>query len=136
MRYLRALASATDPELAKRARNLTLDERVQPGEVVPYLLAIMETPELREAAWAWIGANATTLPGRVSADHRAWLAQLGARLCDARNVDELRARFGAVAVETAAGSARLEASVEAIRICTAQRAALIGGVREFFSSRK
>jgi alanyl aminopeptidase len=135
-RVLFALGSATSPPLAARARDLALDPRLHPDEVLLPLRAQLSQPETRDLAWAWIAAHLPAIVARVPGPLRSGLPWLGAVHCDRARARELTQLFGPIVASIEGGPRNLAGAVEQVELCAARRAAQEASARAFFSTKK
>jgi len=134
---VRALGSATRPELAARARALILDptSHFTQRELLGPLRAQMASPDTREAAWDWMQKNIDPLIARLPESWGGSAAWLPVPFCDARRADETSRLFEPRVARLAGGPRDLAAALEEMRLCAARRAAQAPGARAFFAKK-
>ena len=118
-RLLRALASTTNPELADRARALSLDPGLRVGEVWTPLYRQSAEGATRADTWHWIERHFDALverAGRAQSGSMPWLA---AGFCDDERAAAVEAFLSPRVGALAGGPRNLAASLEAIRLCAA-----------------
>ena len=132
---MNALAWFTAPELARRARMLTLDAKLDLRELLPAVLQRhSEQPALADAALAFVAEHGNSLRQRMSRQAPAYLPQhLSAGACSTARAQALQAQFGPHAADYEAGPGVLAKVIENINLCAAfregQGAALDGYLR-------
>jgi alanyl aminopeptidase len=131
-----ALGSATQPELAARARELVMDPRLRGAEPLTLLDAALGQPETREAAWAWTRAHLDALLERLPESWRTAVVWQPARFCDRPHAEELERLFRGRIEAIPGGPRELAAALEEMKLCVARRSAEEPGARAFFAKKK
>jgi cytosol alanyl aminopeptidase len=135
-RILAALGGVTAPELAARARELTLDPRVHGNELPVLLQAQLARAETRDATWAFFTTNLDKLLARMPGGYASRLAWVGTSYCDRAHRDELEKLFGTRAAALEGGPRDLAGALENMNLCIARRAAQEPSARAFFAHKK
>ncbi|APR86556.1 Membrane alanine aminopeptidase N [Minicystis rosea] len=135
---LHALGSAGRPELAERARALTVDPKIRlaPREVTVPLRAQMERAETRDVAWAWMQQNVDGIIGRISERWGARLPWIAVGFCDKRHAEEVNGLFQPRLASLNGLPRELAGALEDMRLCAARREAQESSVRAFFAKKK
>jgi alanyl aminopeptidase len=131
-RILGALGVTHDPQLADRARALSLDPRTRLNEATKVLSAQMREREMRDATWEWIKAHFDDLTGRLSRRGVGSTPWLASSFCDSDRAADVEAFFSPRIASLAGGPRNLAGAVEAIRLCAARVGAQRASAREFF----
>ncbi|MEM9187900.1 MAG: M1 family aminopeptidase [Myxococcota bacterium] len=131
-RVLGALGSARDPELAARARNLALDERLRTNEVMQPLWGQSQGDETRAALGTWFTENYDQLATRISPGRLGGTPWLFSSLCTEEEANAVQAFFAERIDEIPGGPRNLAGSVEGIRLCAARAEAQGESARSFF----
>jgi alanyl aminopeptidase len=133
-----ALASARDPALSLRARDLTLDPRVRPAELTIPIHAQMRVPETREAMWAWLKQHWDAVwaraAGSVHIAHR--LMGTPSAFCDDPHAADAASFLGDRARTMEGATRELAKSLERVSLCANRRAAEEDHARVFFTTGK
>ncbi len=117
---LRALGSFRAPELAARARALTLDARLRPDERFRPLRAQLDDPATREDAWRYLTEQYDAIAARAGSS--IWMANLPGLadvFCTAERASEVERFFAPRVSELSGGPRNLASAVETIRLCAA-----------------
>jgi alanyl aminopeptidase len=121
---LAALMNFETPALASRARELLLDEGLDPHAMGRPLLARSGGDARLSELLDFVGAHEVALRERLGAQAlAAWPDGLGATACGGDAADALQRRFGPGAAQVEGATAQLAAAVERVRLCGAYRAA-------------
>jgi alanyl aminopeptidase len=131
-RILGALGATRDPQLAERARALSLDPRTRLNEATKVLSAQMRERETRSATWEWIKAHFDELTARLSQRGVGSTPWLASSFCDGERAADVEHFFSPRIGALAGGPRNLAGAVEAIRLCAARVAAQRESAREFF----
>jgi alanyl aminopeptidase len=132
---LRALGSATDPGLSRRALELALDPRLRVSETTAALAMQLRDVATRDAAWSWTRAHWDELVARLSERGSGWLPWLVAGFCSEAHAAEAEA-FLATRVQAAPGGPRnLAGALETVRVCAAGVAHHRERANAYFASR-
>jgi cytosol alanyl aminopeptidase len=130
-----ALGSFRDPEIAKDALALLLDEKHEIRESLGTLWTSQATPEIRRLRWEFVQQNFDALIARLPAEGGF---QLGARLPDVGNVfcseddaRELEQFFGERVKRFNGGEQSLAETLEGVRLCSALKSAQQESVSAF-----
>lgn len=117
---LRALASSADPERARRALDLTLEEGTRVNEIFTPLMVQFRSPERREAAWEWLQEHFSALVEKLPPGYAGYLPTTMSGACDASSAEAVSAFFGGRVDELPGGPRNLAATVEEIGLCQAR----------------
>ncbi|EYF08192.1 M1 family metallopeptidase [Chondromyces apiculatus] len=128
------MASARAPALAARARELTLDPRLQSREVRHILGTQLQDPVLREAAWQWLEQNLDAVIQRLGPQRSGWLPGLASSFCDSAHAERTSTLFSPRIAKLDGGPRSLATTLESIHLCTARRRAQLDGLRAFFET--
>jgi len=128
---LRGLGSTRDPELARRALDLSLTDDVRTNEVIQPILMQVRDPEMRAGAWAWVQENFDAIVARLPPAYAGYLPQLMSGACDTETADAVQAYFAERVQELPGGPRNLAAATEAIRLCAARADAQRESVHEW-----
>lgn len=134
-RILGALGAARDPQLASRARDLSLDEHIRYSEMLTPLWSQMNDVETREAAWTWIKAHWDALAARTSnvAFQGLQLLALPGSFCDAEHEKDVATFLEPRAAKLDGGPRAARKTIEEIHLCVAKRTVEEANVRAFFA---
>jgi alanyl aminopeptidase len=135
-RLLGAIAAVRAPELAARARALTLDPRLKVSEVMTPLGVQLGQPETREAAWKYLVDNLDAIAARLPPGRAGGLPWAGTNFCDAARAQELERIFAPRMPKLQGGPRNLAGALESIRLCAARKDKHLPGVRAFFQQQK
>jgi alanyl aminopeptidase len=132
---LRAVAHVNAPELAERARDITLANGVGSADLRDLLEEQVWRVESRAGAWSWLQAHADAVVEHLSGPLDApWSINYAMMLCDEKGQGELEAYLGRL-VPKVPGGPHLAAEVrERVAACVAQRGALTPGILAFLRS--
>ncbi|MCC6555984.1 MAG: M1 family metallopeptidase [Polyangiaceae bacterium] len=131
---LRAIGSVRAPDLAARARALSLDPRLRSNEGLLPIHAQLSQPETREATWQWLAGNLDSLIARLPYRSVGGLPWLAARFCDRAHADAASQLFGARVQALEGGPRNLAGALEVVNLCTAVRRAQSDSLRAFFTA--
>ena len=121
---LSALGRFTDPELAARARALSLEDGTRSNEVAVVLANQVGEAALRDAARAWLRDNYEALMAKGPRGLGGGFVQFDAAgRCDPAEADDIEAWHGPRLREVEGGPRRVAQAVERIRLCAALKAA-------------
>ncbi len=118
-RFLSALASATDPALAARARALVLDPALKQSETFRFLFNQLEVRELRAESWKWLLENLDKVLERIPEGARSYLANALDPQCSSAKVAELRAALAPHLAKMTGAPRALDNAEERAKICEA-----------------
>jgi alanyl aminopeptidase len=126
---LAALASFRQPALTQRALALLLDAGIDIRESQrPLLRAMAGEPAQRRAALAFVAQHHGELVARLGRDEPAWLPSAFEAGCSADEGRLIAQAFDRHAARFQGGRLNLTRTLEAVRLCTAWRAAQTGGL--------
>jgi cytosol alanyl aminopeptidase len=129
-----ALGSFSDPQLVNAAHELVLHSDIDARESGRLLFAGTDNPKTERTAFEFVKAHFDELVKRLptggGSDFGARLPQVVAG-CDAQAMNDIQF-FADRAKQFAGGPRMYQQSLEALKLCTAQRAALGAQVAEFF----
>ncbi len=131
-RILSALGSATRPELAERARNLSLNPALRMPEVLGPLFAQASHPATREATWKFLEKNVDALAARLPSGRSSYLPALGSGFCDAEHEKAVKTLFDPRATVIDGLPRNLAETVETIDLCIARKARYEAALRTAF----
>ncbi|MEO0981477.1 MAG: M1 family aminopeptidase [Pseudomonadota bacterium] len=118
-----ALASAADPALAARVRDLAVDGGLDPREAYRLIETQMFNRATQTDAWAWLGDN---FPAFIDAIPRQWPRRtpgLASQTCDLAYVEKLDALFAEHGGLAQGHQRALAQAKETITLCGALKAA-------------
>lgn len=119
---LAALGAFDDPALARRARELGLDTRLQAGESALALGAQMARESTRSAAREWLRDNLSALLERLPRPVHARLPAIeAAGMCSEADAIDIGRRHRPRVADVEGGPRALDQTVESIRLCAALR---------------
>lgn len=134
LNMLRALASATQPDMAEQSRQLSLNPLLRKAELLVPLQVQMRQPVTRDATWAWIQRNFDALQRRVSNKRAGDLPWLASSFCSAAAAQSVEALF-TPRIDKLVGGPRILASVlEAINLCDKRVVAQAEAARQWVKS--
>lgn len=133
---LGALARATDPKLAARARALTLGTSVRSGERLRYVFDLFSTTESRDGAWTWLSQHLGEVIQVVPESVRGYLPLVVESLCDDARADPAKALFAPHLKNMTGAPRSLDNALEKMHICSAQRAHHAAGVVTFLKKKR
>jgi hypothetical protein len=131
-RILAALASATDPRLAKRAAALPLDPRLRGHERFDPLYYQSRRPETREVAWDSLQTEFDELSGKLEPWTASYLPIIARPFCDTQHADQAQAFFAGKMAKLPSARQNVDQTVEGIRLCAAYKAAQQASATAFF----
>ncbi len=135
MNLLIALGSFREPELAARARELTLDPSVRNDERFLALHAQMDDARTRDDAWRFLTERYDEIAAMAGAS--IWTANLpglAEPFCTVARADEVQAFFAPRVEHLPGGPRDLASAVETIRLCAARADAQRESVAAFFAA--
>ncbi|MGH8162556.1 MAG: M1 family metallopeptidase [Gammaproteobacteria bacterium] len=119
---LDALASATDPALAKRVRAMALDPKaLRRNEVGTVIFIQSAIPDTREATWQWLKKNYAALAKRLPGDFGGFLPRIVGNFCSVKKADAAAAFFRPTLSEHPGSRRVLTEAVERAHLCAAKR---------------
>jgi alanyl aminopeptidase len=127
-----ALGSSATPDSIEALLRLSLDERLQPQERLPYLQALGATPAVNSRVWTFVSAHWADCAPLLPAHHWAQMLTLAESLCDAGAQDALSAVLEAHGRPLPDGPGALGRAVERNVLCAAQKVAQGPAVQAFF----
>ena len=128
-----ALGSFRDPELAVRARELTLLAELRPNERLRPLRAQFADPRTRDEAWRFLTERFDAIAERAGASiWTANLPELAEPFCSSERAAEVQRFFEPRVEQLSGGPRNLAAAVETIRLCAARVDAQRESVASFF----
>ena len=123
---LLALGHFRDPALAGRARLLLLNPQLDIREARgPLMRAQATDAATRQDLLRFVQAQHGALVQRLGRDEPAWLPSPFARACSADEARQIEAVFAPLAARFQGGQRALAQALEAVRLCTAWRAATL-----------
>jgi alanyl aminopeptidase len=131
---LRAMASVTDPKLARRVRAMALDPKLtKRNEVRTILYGQLSQPETRAATWQWARKNYDALAKRMPGSFGGYLPSVAGFFCNDAKAKRVKQFFkGKLAAHP--GSKRVLAqAMESAHLCAAQRKAQSPSAQKFFT---
>jgi aminopeptidase N len=136
-RLLGAISAARDPQLAARARDLVLDERLKHNEMLQPLWGQLGQPETREDAWKWLQGHWDAVSARLSTVNFGGeqLVSMASSFCDEAHEKQVTDFMQGRAAKIDGGPRVLARTLEEIHLCVVKRAAEEPNVRKFFSKR-
>jgi alanyl aminopeptidase len=129
---LGALGSVTQPELAAKARELTLDPRVRLNEMSIPLDGQLSHPETRDAAWEWFKGHLDAVMARLPPARAIRSVWVGTSFCDQAHKDEMERLFAPKAQAFTGGPREVQSALESMGLCIARRKAQEPSARAFF----
>jgi alanyl aminopeptidase len=133
-RALKAVGDARQPGVVARALDLALDPRLRKNERLVALDGLLAAPETRDAAWAWLTAHFDALMPLLP-DRFGGQLPRSVRMCDRRQIDEVRAFFAPRVEQLTGGPRNLAQALESAAQCVARVAAQRDGVLAYFDGR-
>ncbi|HEY4083572.1 MAG TPA: M1 family aminopeptidase [Burkholderiaceae bacterium] len=120
---LAALMNFEAPELARRARELLLDEGLDPHAMSrPLLTSVYGSPARWTELLGFFAAHEPVLRTRLGEQGLTrWPEFLGTAVCGKDAAELLQKRFGAFAASVGGASSQLAGAVERLRLCGAYR---------------
>ena len=120
---LAALMSFETPALASRARELLLDEGLDPHALMrPMLASVYGSSPRWTALLDFFAAHEAVLRTRLGEQSlTSWPEFLGTAVCGKEAAEVLQQRFGAFAASVGGASSQLSGAVERLRLCGAYR---------------
>ncbi len=113
-----ALASTTDPALARRALDLALGSKLRKNERLVTVQALLDGRATRDLAWAWLRERFDELADMLP-DRYPGYVPLTIRACDAKRADEVNAFFAPRVPSHTGGPRNLALAIERMRSCAA-----------------
>jgi alanyl aminopeptidase len=132
---LTGLGQFTDPQLAERARDLSLGDGLRVNERADIPASQIRTLELRRGVWAWVKSHFDRLAQRMPQTYVQFiaLAQAG---CSEAEAAELGQALGSRLEPYPGGPYTLAKAVEGTRVCAAEVAHQRPSVSQFFQVRR
>ncbi len=131
---LEALGRATQPDLARRARELSLDPRLRLNEVFQPLFGQAQQESSRADTWLFLREHFDELVARVGPEQGGALPWLAAGFCDEDRAREVERFFRGRIQRLVGGPRNLASSLEQIRLCAALVEAQSASAEAFFSA--
>ncbi|HET6655527.1 MAG TPA: M1 family metallopeptidase [Gammaproteobacteria bacterium] len=133
---LRALVSATDPDLAKEVRGMIFEPGVlHKNEILGIVFGQMYQPETRAATWDWFKTNYSKLID-VLPQHFSGIVALPAvagAFCSDKKAAEVKDFFKDKIAAYPGSEHRLKQGLERAHLCAAKREAQSASAEKFFS---
>jgi alanyl aminopeptidase len=124
---LEALGSASDSQLAERARALVFEPGLlRRNELLSVVEAQTREPALRPAVRQWIDGHFSELVDRMAPAGARLVRPYAAGMCSAADATAVQAAFAARMKEVEGGPRALRQAGESIRLCAAAREARAG----------
>ncbi len=127
----RALGSFRDPELARRALDLTISGEFDLREATGLTRGLAADRETRRTTFDWLVAHYDELAPKLPEQWRAGLVMTASGFCDRASRQEAEAFFRPRLEGVPQGPIRLEQTLDTIDRCVARREAQLGAVSEF-----
>ncbi len=129
-----ALGSFRDPELARSAMDLVIENVFDIRESFRLLFAPLQYRETSQLPFEFVRAHLDqilrVLPREVGGDFAADLVEVGGASCSAQGADEMARYFTPRVKDWTGGERRLAQTLERIRLCAAQKAAILPSYTE------
>ena len=129
-----AIVAAQKPELAARARELTLDSRLKVIEAMAPLNVQLQQAETREAAWKYFTDHLDAIIARLPPGRSGGLPWQGNAFCDRAKADEVQRLFGPRIGKLEGGPRNLAGALESMRLCAARKDAQLESMKSFFKA--
>lgn len=130
-----ALASATSPALAARARAFYFDPKLRAGERLYYLFTLFGEPATREAAFQMLEKELPRVGAALPESVRPYLPELARSFCDKDHEDRFRALFGRDLDKHPGEKRTLENALERVHICAAIRERQQPSITKYLTSK-
>jgi hypothetical protein len=127
-----AMGCARRPELASRARDLSLDPRLHATETMVVLRTQLGHPATREDAWRWLKDHFDALTRRVGAQFGVAIVSAASSFCDEAHAADAEAFFAPYAGVVEGLPRALASTVEGVRACATRRAMHEASARSVF----
>lgn len=119
---LGAMGDSLDPALTERARALVFEQGLlRRNEIFPVVGGQTEEIETRPALRKWVDTHFSELEARLAPAGAALVGLYSAGMCSPQEADDVQARFGDRMKTIEGGPLELKQTVEAIRLCSAQK---------------
>jgi alanyl aminopeptidase len=128
----RALGATRDPELAARARSLSLDPRLRLNEMRQPIGRQSRMPETRDATWEFTKENIDAIVERIGSDRAGYMPWSGSDFCSEEGAQNVQAFFGDRVSAWPGGPRNLALVLERVRLCAARVQRHQESAREFF----
>jgi alanyl aminopeptidase len=129
-----ALGSFRDPELARAGMNLVIEPGLDIRESFFLLFAPMRYRETSQLPFEFVRTHLDeilkVLPREVGGDFAAGLVEVGDASCSSREADEVAKYFTPRVKDWTGGERRLTNTLERIRLCAAQKTAILPSYAE------
>lgn len=132
-RLLAALGRVREP-LATRARTLTLGEAVRPSDMGSILFTQLAVPENREGLWSFVQANYDAIVAKLPEEFVGAVPWMASGFCDEARAAEVETFFAPRIASLPGGPRNLAGTVEAIRLCAAQKRLHAPAANAFFAA--
>jgi alanyl aminopeptidase len=124
---LGGMGSTQDAKLNERARALVFEQGVlRRNELFPILGGQTEEAATRPALRQWVDQHFSALEARLAPAGAALVGLYAAGMCSEAEAQDVQARFGDRMQKIEGGPLELKQTVEAIRLCGAQKEARKG----------
>ena len=115
-----ALGSARQANVAERSRQLALDERLRPNEVMSPIWSQLSHINTRDSAWRWFEDHLDPIIARLSPRRAGWLPRVTTVHCDVDHAADAEQLFGPHIAKLAGGPRNLALALETTRLCAAR----------------
>ena len=127
---LAALSNAREPALAKRARDLMLQDVLKVNEMVTPLHIQLGDHVTRADAWSWLEQNIDPLMARLPERRAGWLPAAAGVFCSEADALATEKLFQPRLPKMAGGPRELAKALEQVRICAAKKKKHLAGVKK------
>src|SRR5262249_39980431 len=135
-RLIGALSAPLRPELAARARELVLDNRLKVIEMLTPLGIQLQQPENRDAAWKYFNDHLDAIVARLPPGRARGLPWQGTVYCDRARADEVERIFAPRIAKLEGGPRNLAGALEAMRLCAAKKDGQVESMKGFFKKKQ
>jgi alanyl aminopeptidase len=130
-RFLSAMGSFRDPEVARTALAILLTDEFDARETGRMSFSLLGAPETRDLVFDFTLQNYEALAARVPRDARGRFLRLGGAFCDEPHRKAVAEFFGPKVEDIPGGPRQLAQALERMGLCIAQSEAQRPGVVEF-----
>lgn len=131
---VRAMSHATEPELAKRARELSIDPRLRGNERLIPLFVQSGQSQTRADAWKFVMDNYDALVEVLPNTHLGAVPYVASPFCEETTANEVEAFFAPRVAELPGGPRNLASVLESIKLCAVRAERHRSAAARFFKN--
>ena len=131
---IRAMAHATEPGLAKRARALSIDPRLRSNERLTPLFVQAGQQETRADTWQFVNDNYDELVKVLPNTHLGAMPYVASSFCSDKDADKVEAFFSSRVKELPGGPRNLASVIESVKLCAVRAERHRSAAARFFNN--